>query len=324
MGEYDLTIGTLLVGIVFNTYLYGLVCFQFLRYYREEFNDPLPIKAMVSVLFFVDTVHSTSLVYMLYVYCVTNYGNPEIFSVALWPYTLTPIATAVAALLTQAFLGYRILRLTGSWILFGIVIAVSVPSAILGIACGTRAWIIKVMSELPKLNGLVTAWLALQSAVDIYITLVLSIVLWRSKTGFRRTDSVLNSLIRGSIQTGLFATIFSLGDLITFLKAPLTNFYGMFAFPIGRIYTNTLLDTLLARNELRQALSGIDISTTKPSSGASSALRWASRRQRTTQTIQLTEVESQPTDIVILESSTHSDPHEHDMAIDQKKSTATV
>lgn len=45
-----------------NTYLYGLVCFQFLRYYREgesdrslycladpnlvplEFNDPLPIK----------------------------------------------------------------------------------------------------------------------------------------------------------------------------------------------------------------------------------------------------------------------------------------
>lgn len=154
----------------------------------------------------------------------------------------------------------RILRLTGSWILFGIVIAVSVPSAILGIACGTRAWIIKVyvysesalrspsvsqiisplfrMSELPKLNGLVTAWLALQSAVDIYITLVLSIVLWRSKTGFRRTDSVLNSLIRGSIQTGLFATIFSLGDLITFLKAPLTNFYGMFAFPIGRIYTN--------------------------------------------------------------------------------------
>ena len=38
----------------------------------------------------------------------------------------------------------RILRLTGSWTLYGITIAVSVPSAILGIVCGTKAWIIKV------------------------------------------------------------------------------------------------------------------------------------------------------------------------------------
>lgn len=72
----------------------------------------------------------------------------------------------------------------------------------------------------------------------IYEQVVLAITLYRSKTGFRRTDTVLNHLIMGAIQTGLFATIFSLGDLISFLRDPLTNLYGMFAFPIGRIYTN--------------------------------------------------------------------------------------
>ena len=90
---------------------------------------------------------------------------------------------------------------------------------------------------------------------------------------------MLYRLIRGAIQTGLFAGIFSLGDLATFLKYPDTNLYGMFAIPIGRIYTNvrdfiiyyfnilkphfstqTLLDTLLARDELRDKLSGtVDI-----------------------------------------------------------------
>ena len=74
--------------------------------------------------------------------------------------------------------------------------------------------------------------------LKLMITVVLTTIFARSKTGIRRTDSVLNRLIRGTIQTGLFASIFSLGDLLTFLTLPDTNLYGMFAIPIGRIYTN--------------------------------------------------------------------------------------
>lgn len=44
--------------------------------------------------------------------------------------------------------------------------------------------------------------------------------------------------MRGAVQTGLFAGIFSAADLATFLTLPETNLYGMFAIPIGRIYTN--------------------------------------------------------------------------------------
>jgi hypothetical protein len=68
------------------------------------------------------------------------------------------------------------------------------------------------------------------------VTLV--IVFSRSRTGFRKTDSVLKRLIRGAIQTGLFAGIFSMADLITFIVLPNTELYAMFTIPIGRIYTN--------------------------------------------------------------------------------------
>ena len=68
------------------------------------------------------------------------------------------------------------------------------------------------------------------------VTLV--IVFSRSRTGVLKTDTILNRFIRGAIQTGLFAGIFALSNLITFIILPDTNLYGMFAIPIGRIYTN--------------------------------------------------------------------------------------
>lgn len=254
MGLYDETLGTLLVGIFFNTYLYGIVCYQFALYYQANFNDRLPVKCMVLFLFFLDTFHSMAAIYMAWVYMVTNYANPAALQYAAWPYPFTPIGTAAAAFVTHMFLGDRIYRLTHNKVLFGIIIAMALPTFALGIACGVKAWIIHVIADMPHINKLATAWLTMQVVVDIFITGTLSIILARAKTGWSATDTVLRRLIRGAVQTGLFASIFSLGDLISFLALPTTNFYGMFAIPIGRIYSNTLLDTLLVREKLKSQM----------------------------------------------------------------------
>ncbi|KAI5989218.1 hypothetical protein F5J12DRAFT_969072 [Pisolithus orientalis] len=118
--------------------------------------------------------------------------------------------------------------------MYGIVITMALPTFGLGIACGIEAWFIHVLADMP---------------------LTLSIILARAKSGLPTTDSVLRRLIRGAIQTGLFAIIFSLGELITFLLLPNANFYGMFGVPVGRIYSNTLLDTLPVREKLKKELS---------------------------------------------------------------------
>ncbi|KAI6025302.1 hypothetical protein BKA83DRAFT_4259636 [Pisolithus microcarpus] len=254
MGLYDETLGTLLVGIFFNTYLYGIVSYQFALYYQANFNDRLPVKCMVLFLFFLDTFHSAAAIYMAWVYMVTNYANPAALQYAAWPYPFTPIGTALAAFVTHMFLGDRIYRLTHNKVLFGIIIAMALPTFALGIACGIKAWIILVIADMPRINNLATAWLTMQVVVDIFITGTLSVILARAKTGWSATDTVLRRLIRGAVQTGLFASIFSLGDLISFLALPTTNFYGMFAIPIGRIYSNTLLDTLLVREKLKSQM----------------------------------------------------------------------
>ncbi len=69
-------------------------------------------------------------------------------------------------------------------------------------------------------------------------TVSLITVLLRSRTGFRRTDTVINRLIRGAIQTGFFVSLFAMADLFSFLFDQSSNLYAVFAMPIGRIYTN--------------------------------------------------------------------------------------
>ncbi|TFK53267.1 hypothetical protein OE88DRAFT_1733230 [Heliocybe sulcata] len=247
MGEFDTTIGILLIGIIFNTYLYGLVSWQFLTYSNTPFKDPWRVKAVVGSLFVLDTVHTIVGVYNAWRLCVTNFLNPTVILTVGWEIPFTAVATSFAAVITQFFLADRVYRLTKSWVLTGSILTLSLVGFVSGVVAGIRSGIIQDVSKFAVLAPLVICWLGFQTAADLAITFVLSIVLYRSRGGIQKTNKILNRLIRGAVQTGLFASIFALGDLFGFLLLRQTNVYAMFAYPIGRIYTNTLLDTLNAR-----------------------------------------------------------------------------
>ncbi|KAF7344436.1 hypothetical protein MSAN_01924800 [Mycena sanguinolenta] len=241
------SVGPLLLGILLNTYLYGLVTNQYVNYVKHKFNDPAWIKAIVIVLFAVDTAHTIVGVYAAWDMCVANFNNPDYLSRVNWSIPFTAVAAGTSGAVTQIFLIHRVFKLTNNKCVVVVLVTLSAGSLVSGWMAGIRAGIIGEVRKFNLINPLVTCWLTLLAAVDLLITAILSFVLSRSKTGFRRTDTIINRLIRGAIQTGLFAFVFALSDLISFRFAPNTTFYGLFAFPIGRIYTNTLLDTLNAR-----------------------------------------------------------------------------
>ncbi|KAJ8081461.1 hypothetical protein PM082_007306 [Marasmius tenuissimus] len=259
MGQYDLSVGAFLLGTIVNTYLFGLVTYQFLVYKTTEFNDPLWIKSIVAVLFFLDTLHSVVEVYGAWELCVTNFTNPGILLKAGWVIPLTAGATAICALLAQGFLAHRVLILTKSRILVFAIGIFSVAGCVTGMIACVKSGIIADVTKFKPLTPYVIMWLGNQTAADLLITIALTAAYLRSRTGFRRTDHVLNRLIRGAIQTGLFASIFALGDLFSFLFLNSTYMYVFFAFPMGRIYTNTMLDTLNSRTSIQKQLnSGLD------------------------------------------------------------------
>ncbi|KAL0576890.1 hypothetical protein V5O48_005097 [Marasmius crinis-equi] len=270
MGDFDLVVGVYLLGLFLNTYLFGLVCYQFLVYKNTVFNDPLWIKSFVGVLFFLDTVHSVVEVYDAWQMCVTNYANPASLARVSWVIPFTAATTAVCALLAQSFLAHRVFILTKNKIIVAVIGILSLVGCVGGIVAGIKSGIISEVAKFGPLKPIVVGeclfnphtnlsdlpltQLGFQTAADLLITATLTFVLSRSRTGFRRTDHILNRLIRGAVQTGLFVTIFALGDLISFVVYNQTNMYAFFAFPLGRIYTNTMLDTLNSRQSIKAQL----------------------------------------------------------------------
>ncbi|KAJ7314953.1 hypothetical protein DFH08DRAFT_1040555 [Mycena albidolilacea] len=265
MGKYDTNVGPILLGIfrmssfnlpyhwtdlIFmkvNTYLYGLVANQYMNYVNHKFNDPAWIRAIVIILFVLDTTHSAVGIYAAWDLCVTNFNNPNILGTVNWTVSFTAVATATSGVVTQTFLIHRVFKLTKNKWLVVFLATLSIGGYVCGWITAVKSGIIKEVGKFRQILPLAIGWLALLCIVDLLITAILIFVLVHSKTGFHHTDTIINRLIRGAIQTGLFVSMFALGDLFSSIFALHTSIHLMFAYPIGRIYTNTLLDTLNAR-----------------------------------------------------------------------------
>ncbi|KAJ7136838.1 hypothetical protein C8R44DRAFT_363183 [Mycena epipterygia] len=242
MGEFDTT--------TVNTYLTGIITSQFFTYWNTKYTDAWWIKILVLFLFVVNATQAATVVYMSWFYCVTNFANPEAVLIVLWPSSLIVITNVVLALVNQTFQSWRIYIFTKSKILVGFILAVALATCGLGIAIA-----ILQLSNIPALYPVGEANLTLQCVVDVLITIILSITYSRwLKTSSTRMDRVLNRLIRTAIQSGFFTAVFALGILLSVRFSPGTNMSKLFALPIGQIYTHTIMDHFVRREELRKML----------------------------------------------------------------------
>ncbi|KAJ7112691.1 hypothetical protein C8R44DRAFT_882444 [Mycena epipterygia] len=256
MGDFDNTIGYTLLGVMINTYLAGIITSQFFTYWNAKYTDPWRTRALVIFLFAVNATQAAAVVYLLWFYCVTNFTNPQVVAIFPWPYPFTVLTTVVLALVNQTFQCWRIYVFTKSKILVGFILAAALAACVTGFAAAIQSATVisSQLAQLAELHFIIEANLALQCAVDVLIAIILCIMFSRLKTNVRRTDQVLNRLIRTAIRSGFFTGIFALGTLLSFHFSPGTYMLALFAFPIGRIYTHTMMDHFVGREELRNIL----------------------------------------------------------------------
>ncbi|KAJ7463562.1 hypothetical protein FB451DRAFT_1492907 [Mycena latifolia] len=254
MGEFDLTIGVTLMGVMINTYLTGVIMSQFFTYLNSRFNDPLWLKSMVAFLFIINITQAAVVQHFLIghrFYCVTNFTNPSVVAIGIWSYPFT------AFVINQTYQAWRIYVFTQNKNLVGFLVVTALATCGMGIAAGIQALILSELAKLIALQPVVEAILlynALSMSSLLVSCAVLTVIFSRSKTNFGRTDEVLNRFIRTAIQFGFFTAVFALGSLLSFRFSPGTFMIGLFSIPIGRIYTHTMMDYLITREQLRNLL----------------------------------------------------------------------
>lgn len=254
----DNTLGAALLGNLVAGILYGVTCVQTFLYFQNYTGDRLWLKFTVLSLWMCDTVILALVTRGVYFYAVTNFSNPA----ALLDPTITIlvhiIITAFSDLVVRYVFGQRLWNLSDGNILLTIAIASASLVVFVSATCFTILAIgLKTFTNFSKLSYLI--YLALGTAVvaDVLIASSLCIVLAKSRTGFTKTDSLINVLMMYTINTGVITSMCAALCFILYATMPYNYVYLAVYFNLSKFYFNSLLATLNARATHREKSEGL-------------------------------------------------------------------
>ncbi|CAL1703635.1 unnamed protein product [Somion occarium] len=214
--------------MVAQAYVYMLNC---------KGDGPL-LKSVVAAVALLETLHTAFIIHIIYTYAIEDFGNLE------------------ATGLVQGFYIFRI------WIISGGSLVLTIVTSILLFArvtfgLGTSALLIKFKfysTFRAQFGPLVTftCGLSLAVAVDVLIAAILVYYLIRDKPGFKATENVVRTLVVYFVNTGVITMLVSIIILIFFFVFKESLIFGGMVLIASKLYSNSFLGTLNARQMLRR------------------------------------------------------------------------
>ncbi|KIK58066.1 hypothetical protein GYMLUDRAFT_45614 [Collybiopsis luxurians FD-317 M1] len=252
-------VGPMVIAVTINTFLYGLCFLQFIRYFTSASRDHFWTRLLVSWELLIDTCHSAVAVYMLWLYVVDNFTNEGFIVTAPWPVSSIAMFSAFSVTPIQIYLSYRVKKLSGNWIVFSILLALTITDGSLSVALAASALQTPTLAAMKRIASLIQSWPAFTAATDVAISASLIYYLRKGQIRSRQTDHIVSRLIREAIETASSASFFSIMLVVSYSLWPTTMISLVFAFPMARVYTNSFLAILNSRRGLRGDPSDTDL-----------------------------------------------------------------
>ncbi|CAA7265496.1 unnamed protein product [Cyclocybe aegerita] len=243
-GPAEVAHGWMFIGFTLNMLLLGVMMTQVYLYYAQYKGDKAWIKIFVAGLFLADTVNTIFMFVYLYRCFITFFGDNEALSTADWLFATEPSTTAsgLIACAVQLFFAWRVYVLSKTWIYAGCITALAITGGIASIVTAVEVGRTPSFVDFQNFKATVIVWLASEAICDVMITTVLR----KHKTGFQRSDMVVDRIIRITVQTGLITMIVASLDLLFFLIDP-SGTHLLFNFPLAKLYSNSLMSSLNSR-----------------------------------------------------------------------------
>ncbi|OBZ66362.1 hypothetical protein A0H81_13584 [Grifola frondosa] len=246
------TFGALLIGSYLATMLYGLTTHQTYRYFRLYATDGWSLKSMVICLWLLDSFHTIIVMHTCYYYLVTSYAKPENLLIGVWSTKLVVAITSIVTVVSHLFLTRRVYLLGNrSIVLATIIIILALARLGFGLATSIEAFVQSTFTGFAKYTWLICSSFGSAVLSDALITIALCVFLHRSRTGHKRSDSVIDVLMVYTINTGLFTgNLFTLVALICAATMPHNLIYFAVYIIVSKMYTNSLLAVLNSRRSI--------------------------------------------------------------------------
>ncbi|KAI0767689.1 hypothetical protein C8Q74DRAFT_971679 [Fomes fomentarius] len=254
------TLACIALGGILGTAIYGITVLQTYIYFRRYTHDTLALRSLVAILFALDTVTSSLVAYSIYKYMVIYFEAPlDKYLVILPTLGVENGVTILIATITQLYFAQRLWYVSKNKYLTGGIVSLSLCALGPGIALTVHLFTHTDIFSLGSIEIRILAGFAngLSAICDIVVAAGLCIYLRAGKSGFSRTNNMIDRLMIYAIQRGALTAICQACHMITTVALPGRFIFLPFAFLQGKLYCNTLLATLNVRNSLKISGSGV-------------------------------------------------------------------
>ncbi|KAK0452576.1 hypothetical protein EV421DRAFT_2015389 [Armillaria borealis] len=243
------TFGAFLIGIIASSCLFGVTCTQ-TWYYYTRYSDGIVLKALPCHLLL----------------CHTPLWGSAALAEGTWSVSLNVSITALIALLVYLYYARRIFHCCCNSF------CSNYNLLIYSMQCRTTVYLSWLSSSFPlsvawspsrnqhvlhlkyfalfdrsTMASLIRASLTLYVVTDLLVAVLLSYFLHSSRTGMKRTDTLINRLIVYAVHNGLITSVADIFVLAFNIAYPKNLVYLSIYQIVANLYSNSFLATLNAR-----------------------------------------------------------------------------
>ncbi|KAG2341896.1 hypothetical protein BDR05DRAFT_935901 [Suillus weaverae] len=246
--------GPLILGYQFNWGLYGVLATQLYTYHQAGFRDNRLIKFVAYGLFVIETLQLVMATSDSFHTLALGWGNILDLSNVWFSWFDLPFLTGLTSATIQCFYAWRLYILSKSHVLTITIAAIAVVQGSAAMAEGIQIFISQNVPGTQEDTFKTTAvWLGGTALCDIIICCAMFYFLSNSRTGFRATDSMLNKLIRITIETGMVTAMIAIVELTLFLTFKHNFYHVVPAFILSKLYSNSFLVLLNSRKSSQRS-----------------------------------------------------------------------
>lgn len=248
------TLGAVLIGFAVACCVYGILVTQIFRYFsRYPFDRPV-YKGLVLLILLLETVDQIFIGHVVYHYTISNFANVSalILGTVTWSFILQQTVGAVVGCIVKTSFALRVWRFSErNMFITGIILLLTYGQLGLAITFTLKAFELSGVFEVVNLRVLGSTSLGVGVLTDLVTAISLCYFLNKLRTGYHKSDSLVNSLVLYAINTGALTSAVSLSTLILYNIMPTNLVFVACFFILSKLYAISFMATLNTRRIVR-------------------------------------------------------------------------
>ncbi|KAH8806971.1 hypothetical protein DL96DRAFT_1717304 [Flagelloscypha sp. PMI_526] len=248
-----------ILGNMFDWFLFGALIIQTWTYVTTFPDDSFRLKALVYFLVIMETARTIILTSYILDQYGTNYGVYShlhhlginwigvpvlasiscVFSMARYKLLIRSLVNTTV----QFFLTWRVWTLGRNWVVTVVILLFATAHGSAGVTAGI---ITHLQDDWTKSNAnpiktVGTIWMTSAAIADVLIAAATVFYLSKMRTGFQKTENVLNRLILMIIETGSATALSAVIMMALFFGVPDRTYFLALSFAMSKLYSNNIL-----------------------------------------------------------------------------------